>query len=246
VSKQSMSTPETTPETTPENGPGHGAAGRAAEGGAVLLLMMLLIIGLLGLGVTGLWLTSGNLQVQANNNLRAQAMRVAEAGVARTRAALNAGVNIDALLAGQNAAVDNVPTALDAAGKPNGAGALFVDTAVPLSNIAFPPASFGRTGGTATAPLAATMGRYTVWIRNDTAECRLGQFTHDGNGTVLIRSRGVAADNLTAVVLEVALGATPAVPGTPGVAAGIPPVLCVSGKNGCDDNTSTVSGVVAN
>jgi hypothetical protein len=90
------------------------------------------------------------------------------------------------------------------------------------------------------------MGRYTVWIRNDTAECRAGTYTTDGNGTVLIRSRGVAADNLTAVVVEVALGATPAVPGTPGVAPGVPPVLCFAGKNGCDDNTSTVSGVVAN
>lgn len=221
-------------------------ASRPSERGAVLLLMMLLIIGLLGLGITGLWLTSGNLQVQANNNLRAQALRVAEAGVERTRAALNAGVNVDAMLAGQNVGKDDVPTALDAAGKPNGAGAVFMDAAVPLWNVAFPPASFGRTSGTATAPLAATMGRYTVWIRNDTAECRAGRFTDDTNGTVMVRSRGVAADNLTAVVLEVALGATPAVPGMPGVSAGLPPVLCVSGKNACDDNSSTISGVVAN
>ncbi|MBC8131488.1 MAG: hypothetical protein H7X95_00795 [Deltaproteobacteria bacterium] len=219
---------------------------RVADRGAVLLLMMLLIIGLLGLGVTGLWLTSGNLQVQANNNLRSQAMKVAEEGVARVRASLNAGVNIDAMLAGQNAGMDNVPTAVDSAGKPNGAGAVFVEAGVPLWNVAFPPASFGRTSGTATAPVASTMGRYSVWIRNDTAECRAGQFTHDINGTVLVRSRGVAADNLTTVVLEVALGATPAIPGTPGVAAGLPPVLCVSGKNACDDNSSTISGVVAN
>jgi hypothetical protein len=211
-----------------------------------LLLMMLLIIGLLGLGVTGMWLTSGNLQVQANNNLRAQALVVAEAGISRARAALNAGVNIDALLAGKNAGIDDVPQALDAAGKPTGAGAVFVDGAVPLWNLAFPPASFGRTSGSATAPVASTMGTYSVWIRNDTAECRQGQYTHDVNGTVLVRSRGVAPDNLTAVVLEVALGATPAVPGAPGVAAGLPPVLCVSGKNACDDNSSTISGVVAN
>jgi hypothetical protein len=219
---------------------------RRNDGGAVLLLMMLLIIGLLGLGVTGLWLTSGNLQVQANNNLRSQALVVAEAGVARARAALNAGVNVDGLLAGQNAGIDDVPHALDGAGKPTGAGAVFVDGAMPLSNVAFPPASFGRTSGTPTAPVASTMGTYSVWIRNDTAECRQGQYTHDANGTVLIRSRGVAPDNLTAVVLEVAMGATPAVPGAPGVAAGLPPVLCVSGKNACDDNSSTVSGVVAN
>ena len=40
--------------------------------------------------------------------------------------------------------------------------------------------------------------------------------------------------------------ATPVIPGTPGVSAGLPPVLCVSGKNACDDNSSTISGVVAN
>ncbi|HEX2659846.1 MAG TPA: hypothetical protein VHU40_16295 [Polyangia bacterium] len=219
---------------------------REGQRGSVLLVVMLLVLGLLGLGITGLWLTQGNLQVQANTNLRAQALVVAEAGVERARAALNAGVNVNAMLAGTTPGQDDVPTGLDASGKPNGVGAVFVDGAVTLSNVAFPPASFGRTSGTAIAPVASTMGRYTVWIRNDTAECRAGNYTTDGNGTVLVRSRGVAADNLTTVVVEVALGATPAVPGAPGTAPGIPPVLCAAGKNGCDDNSSTVSGVVAN
>jgi hypothetical protein len=238
--------PKTRPEAQPQPQPQPDAMPRATDAGAILLLMMMLVIGLLGLGVTGLWLTSGNLQVQANNNLRSQALVVAEAGIERARAILNAGVNVDALLAGQNPGMDDIPTALDAAGKPMGAGAVFLDGTVPLWNISFPPASFGRTSGTATAPIAATMGRYSVWIRNDTAECRAGQFIDDSNGTVLVRARGVAQDNLTSVVLEVALGATPAIPGTPGVAPGLPPVLCVSGKNACDDNSSTVSGVVAN
>ena len=219
---------------------------RNADAGAVLLIMMLLMLGLLGLGVTGLWLASGNLQVQANNHLRAQALAVAEAGIERTRAALNAGVNVDGILAGGSPSVDDVPRALDSAGRPIGVGAVFSDAGTLLWNVAFPPASFGRTGGTATSPQATTMGTYTVWIRNDLAECRTGQYTRDTNGTVTVRSRGVAADNLTTVVLEVALGATPAIPGTPGVSAGIPPVLCVSGKNACDDNSSTISGVVAN
>src|SRR5204863_2339132 len=113
-----------------------------------------------------------NLQVQANTNLRAQALVVAEAGIERARAALNAGVDVNTMLAGKNAGQDDVPTGVDASGKPNGAGALFVDGAVTLSGIAFPPASFGRTGGTPTAPQATTMGTYTVWIRNDTAEIR--------------------------------------------------------------------------
>ena len=219
---------------------------RQSDGGAVLLVMMLLVLTLLGLGVMGLWLTSGNLQVQANNNLRAQALVVAEAGVERARALLNAGIDVDVMLAGRNPTLDDVPGALDAGGRPSGVGAVFVDGTTPLNNIAFPPGSFGRTGGTAQAPLSATMGTYTVWIRNDTAECRAGLYTHDGNGTVTVRSRGVAADHLTSVVIEVALGATPPVPGTPGVAPGLPPVLCVSGKDACDDNSSTISGVVAN
>jgi hypothetical protein len=219
---------------------------RRSDEGAVLLLMMMLIIGLLGLGVTGLWMTSGNLQVQANNNLRTQALVVAEAGIERARAVLNAGANVDALLAGQNAGLDDIPNAVDAAGRPTGAGAIFMDGVAKLWNISFPPASFGRTNGTSVAPISATMGTYSVWVRNDTAECRQGRYTDDTNGTVLVRSRGVAPDNLTAVVLEVAMGATPAVPGAPGIAGGIPPVLCVSGKNACDDNSSTVSGIVAN
>lgn len=225
---------------------GARVSARDPQRGAVLLVILLLILGLLGLGITGLWLTSGNLQVQANTNLRAQALVVAEAGVERARSALNVGVDVNAMLVGRTPAQDDVPTGVDGAGKPNGAGAIFVDGAVTLANVVFPPASFGRTGGTATAPTAITMGSYTVWIRNDTAEIRQGKLTQDGNGTVMIRSRGVAADNLTSVVVEVALGATPAVPGTPGVAPGAPTVLCVTGKNACDDNSSTVSGVVAN
>ena len=219
---------------------------RDPQRGAVLLIIMLLVLGLLGIGITGLWLTSGNLQVQANTNLRAQALVVAEAGVERARAALNAGVDVNAMLAGRTPGQDDVPTGVDGTGRPNGAGAIFVDGAVTLSSVAFPPVSFGRTGGTAIAPVAATMGTYTVWVRNDTAEIRQGKLTQDTNGTVMVRARGVAPDNRTAVVVEVALGATPAVPGTPGVAPGAPTVRCVSGKNACDDNSSTVSGVVAN
>ena len=86
---------------------------RDGQRGAVLLIMMLLMLSLLGLGITGLWLASGNLQVQANSNLRMQALAVAEAGVARTRAALNAGVNVDAMLTGTNPGKDDVPLTLD-------------------------------------------------------------------------------------------------------------------------------------
>src|SRR5690349_4940282 len=100
---------------------------RRSDSGAVLLVMMLLVLTLLGLGVMGLWLTSGNLQVQANNNLRAQALVVAEAGIERARALLNAGTNVDVMLAGRNPTLDDVPSALDASGRPIGVGAVFVD-----------------------------------------------------------------------------------------------------------------------
>lgn len=211
-----------------------------------MLVVMMMVLALVGLGITGLWLASGNLQVQANNNLRAQALYVAEAGVERARAALNSGgISVDALLAGASPRLDDVPTTVDAAGKPNGVGAIFMDAGTPLADVSFPPATFGRTTGSADAPTSATMGRYTVWIRNDTTECRVGQLTRDGNGTVVVRSRGVAADGLTTVVLEVALGATPATPGAAGLPSAQPPVLCVSGKNACDDNNSTVFGIVA-
>ena len=220
---------------------------RNPESGAVLLLVMMLMISLFGLGVTALWLTSGNMQIGTNVNQRMQALYCAEAGLERARAILNASPapNVAALLTGSGDAADNVPSTLDANGFPVGVGAVLVDGTTVLKAIAFPPASFNRDKGTATAPVAATMGTYTVWIRNDTAECRQGKYLVDSNGSVLIRSRGLAADNLTTVVLEVAMGGAPG-GASSGTSTAFVPVLCNSGKNSCDDNSSTVSGVVVN
>jgi hypothetical protein len=92
------------------------------------------------------------------------------------------------------------------------------------------------------------MGRYTVWIRNDTSEIRrattAADHTKDTNGTVVVRSMGVAPDGRTTVVLEVTLapGTTPG--SGPPVVNPNAPVLCNAGKNSCDDNSSTQSGVV--
>jgi hypothetical protein len=220
---------------------------RHAESGAVLLLVMMLMISLFGLGVTALWLTGGNLQIGANVNQRMQALYVAEAGIERARAILNGPpvADVNDLMDGSGNAGDDVPVALDAAGNPVGVGAIMLDGTVPLSAVVYPPASFNRSAGTATAPVAATMGTYTVWIRNDTADCRRGKFTVDTNGSVVVRSRGLAPDNLTSVVLEVPMGG---VPGSPASAGGATtaPVLCNSGKNACDENSSTAAGVVVN
>jgi hypothetical protein len=208
---------------------------------------MMLMISLFGLGITALWLTSGNMQVGANVNQRTQALYCAEAGIERARAVLNAipAPNINTLLKGSGDAADDVPSTLDASGTPVGVGAILLDGTTVIKAVAFPPTSFKRDKGTVTAPVSATMGTYTVWIRNDTAECRQSNYLNDANGSVRIRSRGLAPDNLTTVVLEVAMGSAPGDTGT-GTTTSFVPVLCNSGKNSCDDNTSTVSGVVVN
>jgi hypothetical protein len=209
---------------------------------------MMLMISLFGLGITALWLTSGNMQVGTNVNQRTQALYCAEAGIERARSVLNAvpSPNINTLLTGSGDAADDVPSTLDASGTPVGVGAILLDGTTVLKAVAFPPTSFKRGTGTATAPVSATMGTYTVWIRNDTAECRQGNYLNDANGSVRIRARGLAPDNLTTVVLEVAMGGAPGSSGTTGTTTSFVPVLCNSGKNSCDDNTSTVSGVVVN
>jgi hypothetical protein len=225
----------------------HRPRRRNPESGAILLLVMMLMISLFGLGITALWLTSGTMQVGTNVNQRMQALYCAEAGIERARSVLNSlpAPNITTLLTGSGDAADDIPSTLDASGNPVGVGAILLDGTVVLKAVAFPPASFKRDTGSATAPVSATMGTYTVWIRNDTAECRQGNYLNDANGSVRIRSRGLAPDNLTTVVLEVAMGGAPGSSGT-GTTTSFVPVLCNSGKNACDDNTSTVSGVVVN
>ncbi len=220
---------------------------RNRESGAILLIVMMLMISLFGLGITALWLTSGNMQIGTNVNQRMQALYCAEAGIERARAVLNAlpAPNMTTLLTGSGDAADDVPKALDASGNPVGVGAILLDGTTVIKAVAFPPTSFKRNTGTVTAPVSATMGTYTVWIRNDTAECRQGNYLNDANGSVRIRSRGLAPDNLTTVVLEVAMGGAPGGAGT-GTTTSFVPVLCNSGKNSCDDNSSTVSGVVVN
>lgn len=230
-------------------------AHRQSDHGAVLVVVMLVLLGLMGLGITALWMTSGNLQVGSNVNLRANALYVAEAGIERAREVLNGQTppNLTVLLAGSGHPLDNVPNAVDpATGAANGIGAVMLDqpdpptapVSNPLVNVVYPPASFARAAVVNGAPASDRMGTYTVWIRNDTAELRQGQFTIDGNTSVVVRARGVAADQRTSVVLEVTLGRSPAAANSPGAGGPPPPVLCNAGKNACDDNNSTQYGVV--
>jgi len=223
---------------------------RGGEKGAVLLVVMMVLITLMGLGMTALWLTNGNLQMSANVNLRANALYVAEAGIERARQILNDPIppDVPAILAGTNPGNDRVPTMVDpVTGLPNGIGAVMVDQGgLPLLNVAYPPATFGRDVGTATAPTAVTMGTYTVWIRNDNSDLRRGFFGADTNNTVLVRSQGTSADGRTNVVLEVVMGPTPDIIPTGATNSTVPPELCNSGKNACDENNSTLSGIVVN
>lgn len=216
---------------------------RRQDAGAVLAVVLLMMVLLMGLGITALWLTSGNVKVSANINLRAQALYVAEAGLERARAILDGPVapDLNAMFRGGASPLDEVPTGIDdATGEPNGVGAVVVDGRDVLAAVPHPPETFGRGAGTVRAPTSTRMGTYTVWIRNDTAECRLGRCTADGNGMVVVRSQGVANDGRTTVVIEgvfTPLTVTPPENGNP-------PVLCHSGKNACDDNNSVVYGVV--
>jgi hypothetical protein len=223
---------------------------RGGDEGAVLLVVMMVLITLMGLGMTALWLTNGNLQMSANVNLRSNALYVAEAGIERARQILNDPVppDVPTILAGTNPGNDRVPTMVDpVTGLPNGIGAVMVDQGgLPLLNVAYPPATFGRSVGTATAPTATTMGTYTVWIRNDNSDLRRGFFGSDTNNTVLVRSQGTSADGRTNVVLEVVMGPTPDIIPTGTTNTTVPPELCNSGKNACDENNSTLSGIVVN
>jgi Tfp pilus assembly protein PilX len=222
---------------------------RQPDTGAVLITVLLVMLALLGLGVMALWMTSGNLQIGANANLRNQALYVAEAGIEAVRNDLNANPSrsMTALLqGGKDPTNDNMPTGVDANGQPNGIGGVywFLDNST-MTNVAFPPNSFSRgTGGSGVQ--STTMGTYTVWIRNDTGEIRQNIITNDPNGTVVVRSRGIAPDGRTQVVLEVTMGAgaTPGCRSCPPGSAN-PPVLCNSGKNACDENSSTQAGIVA-
>jgi hypothetical protein len=235
------------------------ARGFGDERGAILVAVMLIMIVLLGLGMSGLFLTKSNLQMIANTNLRNQALYVAEAGLERARDILNGPVSPDltSLLGGLGHVpnpADEIPNAINAAtGRPIGRGAVLTDgSGVPLVKINYPTSiSHGEpVPGNPNGLGTALMGAYTVYIRNDTAECRLGKFTVDGeeahgNQAVVIRSEGTAMDGRTTVALEMTMGGGVA-GGEAAGAGGIASVLCNAGKNACDDNNSVQNNVVVN
>jgi hypothetical protein len=235
-----------------------GTANRRSAGrderGAILLAVMMIMIVLLGLGMSALFLTRSNVQMLTNTNLRNQALYVAEAGLERARDILNGPVapDLTALLGGTGHVVnasDEIPGALDAvSGLPVGRGAILTDTGgVPLLRVNYPTSVSHSEAipGNPNGVSAQLMGVYTVYVRNDTAECRMANFTVDANKVVVIRSEALANDGRTSVVLEMTMGAT-STSGTAQGAGGISAVLCNAGKNSCDDNNSVQNNVVVN
>jgi hypothetical protein len=241
---------------------------------------MLVMLCLLGLGMTALWMTTGNLQMGGNTNLRNQALYVAEAGMEAARidllrrpVGLGSGSMTNLLTGNTTAAASTPPCAyvdeppsnpigVDSSKKyaPSGAGVVYIPvdsagTAQPaLRCVDFPGATITRASTT-----SSSLGQYTVFVRNDTAELRTASSSGncgswnaancpvvtDNNGTVVVRSVGVASDGRTQVVIEATMGpgATPATPNPP--VQGGNQVLCVTGKNACDDNSSMIAGVTA-
>jgi Tfp pilus assembly protein PilX len=261
---------------------------RRTDKGAVLVVVLIVMVALLGLGMTGLFLTSGTIQMNTNINLRNQALVVAEAGIERARSVLNSpnGLpSISALLAGATTSADEIPhDTTRCMGEDR--GAILVDKITTncsgsptpanctLQDIPYP--SVDRSGDLPTSAGAVartTMGSYTVYIRQDLADCRMGNFVCDQspvppdidagaataiggpllcdppenapmpNGAVVVRSEGVASDNRTRVVLEVTM--TPSL-GTQRARNTPMSALCAAGASGCDDNTSVQGGIVVN
>jgi len=238
---------------------GHRRVRRSSDQGAILLVVMIVMLALLGLGMSGLFLTQANVQMMNNTTLRNNALYVAEAGIERASDILNGPVTPDlaALLGGTGHVpnpADEIPNALDpTTGLPVGRGAVLTDASgVLLYRVSYPTSVSHAEAfpGNSLGLINPLMGMYTVYIRNDVADCRMGRYAVDGaavggNQVVVIRSEATAIDGRTTVVLEVTMGPGNGANGQQG-AGGIAAVLCNAGKNSCDDNNSVQNNVVVN
>jgi Tfp pilus assembly protein PilX len=166
---------------------------RRSDKGAILIVVLIVMIALLGLGMTGLFLTSGSIQMNTNINLRSQALVVAEAGLERARSVLNSPnwiPPISSMLAGSNSSSgDEISTSVNDCQGSTSRGAILVDqitagctgsptpAACKLQNVTYLPisrsADLPSAAGTVTVQ---AMGKYTVYIRQDQADCRMGNF----------------------------------------------------------------------
>src|SRR5204862_8100176 len=104
----------------------------------------------------------------------------------------------------------------------------------------------GRRAGTLDHPVATQMGTDSGWIRNHRGETRKGACIDDTNGTVVMRSQGVAVAGRTSVTLEVTRVPAALMGANPPSVGGAEPGSCYSGKNACDDGSSTHYGMMIN
>jgi hypothetical protein len=268
--------------------------------GAILLVVLLVMVVLIGVGMTGLLLTSNSVQMSSNITMRNQALVVAEAGIERARQILNfipaSNPNwvpaIQTLLQGQNPSNgDEIPSSAEECSglkPPSGTGtisqkrgAVLMDsvthgctssTPCKLSTVTYPQlVTYNETISGFGTSLRPNMGHYTVYIRQDQADCRMNNFTcensplpitSDGgiadsgmtpctppvgaptpNGAIVVRSEGVASDERTRVVLEVTLAPAQSLSVQTNATLSS---LCSSGANGCEDNSSVHNGLTVN
>jgi hypothetical protein len=254
------------------------ASHRRGDKGAVLVVVLLVMMALLGMGLAGLYLTSGTIQMNANINMRNQALYMAEAGINRARSVLNRPAtpswqpDLAGMLEGTKSPNGmSVPTLALTHEIPDpsvgclaesgtGRGAYFRDE---------PGTVVGCDGGGGSAYIdcrlpdpASQLGKYTLFIRQDLAECRLGgnlpkcetntdptklAVCTDASGNVVntnsivvVRSEGTASDNRTRVVLEVTMVRNFNAPVVNTNLA----TVCPAGQSGCDDNSSVQQGIV--
>jgi hypothetical protein len=245
-----------------------------------LVVVLLVMMALLGMGLVGLYLTSGSIQMNANINMRNQALFVAESGINRAKSVLNRTIpglpawspNLAGMLAGTTSPTgvpvtlnlrDDIPNdpvygcqAADGVGRgaylrdePGtvtgcASNSGYIDCAIAFSDNPSDP-------NAPPVPTGQIMGTYTLFIRQDLADCRTGNFTCDGdpsnpnpncptaNGIVVIRSEGTASDNRTRVVLEVTMARNPNATFVEARLA----TVCPAGQAGCDDNASVQQGI---
>jgi|WetSurMetagenome_2_1015567.scaffolds.fasta_scaffold14336_3 uncharacterized membrane protein YgcG len=190
------------------------------ERGAALIVVLLVVLVLMAAGLVGLHLSSQGTMMASNLNLAEQARISAEAGLERGRAVLlsSPGVRVSDLLAGTNDPDDQVPN--DPSGCDGSSrGAVLVDptTHSKVKDVPYP--SIDRSvlppsAGTVTS----SMGHYTVYVRQDQGDCRMGNYTCDSypdsgsctppqgspapNGYVVVRSEAVASDGKSRAVVE--------------------------------------------
>ena len=196
------------------------ASRRDGQRGSVLVLALLVTMIILGIGLTVMWVASSATKVSGNLTRRQEAFNAAEAGIERARAVLFANASDwKPLLAGCGT---GSPPDSDTIGR------ILCDSGSPILNTPLVPTSAtpGTTGYETKDELKNVS--YTVWIRNDWgSECddldgkpskvdcdfdgteetnakgQLSLAVQDKNRRVIIRSRGIARDGISAVTLEV-------------------------------------------